>query len=277
MIAVAGVSAVSSPVATGMLYAQALPPPPAYKYDVVSIRRSAPGEQNSGFGPGAQGGLKARNDTAMQLLTFAYDARDYQFLGAPGWAQSERFEINLTPDQSEVVPGPGVARAQLEGWVNRNRQRMQAVLHDRFGLVLRMETRELPVYALTVAKNGHKLATPADPAQGPSMNINNRQQIMAKSATLKMLTDSLSMLLGRFVRDETGLDGAYDFKVEFARDSSIQLPGPLPRPDEPAPATDAGRPSIFTALTEQLGLRLESKRGPVPVFVIEKIERPTEN
>src|SRR4051794_12471429 len=80
---------------------------PVYTYDVVSIRPAAPGQSNSGFSPGAQGGLKARNDTVMQLLSFAYDARDYQFVGAPGWAQSERFDIELTPERSEAAPAPG--------------------------------------------------------------------------------------------------------------------------------------------------------------------------
>ena len=94
---------------------------------------------------------------------------------------------------------------------------------------------------------------------------------------MKMLADSLSTLLGRSVHNETGLEGAYDFKLEFAPDSAIQVPGPNARPDEPPPVNDTGRMSIFTALVEQLGLRLESRRGPVPVFVIEKLERPTEN
>jgi uncharacterized protein (TIGR03435 family) len=203
----------------------------------------------------------------MDLLTFAYSAKGYQFVGAPGWAQSDRFEINLTPDRPDIVLGPGLTNAQLDGWLVRNRQRMQAVLLDRFGLVLRVETKELPTYVLTVAKNGHKLAPPADPSRGPSFNINGRKTIIARSSTMKMLADSLASLLGRFVRDETGLDGAYDFKLEFSLDMS----------DQPAPAGDSGRVSIFTALTEQAGLRLEAKKGPVPVYVIEKIEKPSEN
>lgn len=260
----------------GILQAQELPPP-AYGYEVVSIHPAAPGERNSGFGPGAQGGLRARNQTVVGLLEFAYDTHDYQLEGAPGWAKTDRFEISLTPDRSEIVPGPGMARAHLEGWLSRNRQRMQAVLRDRFGLVLRPETRELPMYALTVAKNGPKLAAPAEPANGTNFSINNGQEITASSSSMKMLADSLSRLLGRFVVDETGLDSSYDFKVEFAPESVVPLSGPVPRPNAPATAGDTGRPSIFTALTEQLGLRLESKKGPVPVFKIEKIGRPTAN
>jgi len=84
------------------------------------------------------------------------------------------------------------------------------------------------------------------------------------------------MVLGHPVRDETGLDGAYDFKMDFAPDSTMPLTR-APAPDEPPAAADPTHPSIFTAITEQLGLRLESKKGPVPVYVVERVERPSEN
>jgi uncharacterized protein (TIGR03435 family) len=244
-------------------------PPPAYGYEVVTIHKAAPGQTNSGFSPGPHAGLHARNDTLMILLTFAYDAREYQFVGAPAWAQTDRYEIELTPDKSEIAIAKDTTKAEFDGWLSRNRQRMQAVLRDRFGLVLRAETREEPLYALTVVKGGPKLATPADPQRGMNFNINNGRQINAHTATMAMLTQSLAQLLGRYVRDETGLDGTYDFTVEF---EPVNAPPPAPgASNEPA------RPSIFTALTEQLGLKLESKKGPVPVFVIEKVEKPSEN
>jgi bla regulator protein blaR1 len=245
------------------------PAPPSYGYEVVSIHKAAPGQNSSGFGPGAHGGLRARNDTAMQLLTFAYDSREYQFVGAPDWTQTERFEIELTPDKADIVVGQDTTAAELDGWIQRNRQRMQAVLRDRFSLVLRAQTAEHPLYALTVAKGGHKLAAPADPKHAVNFNINNGRLITARSATMEILAKSLAQLLGRYVRDETGLDGAYDFKLEFAPVNAA--------PPGPDGANEPASPSIFTALTEQLGLRLESKKGPVPVFVIEKIEKPGEN
>jgi len=212
----------------------------------------------------------------MQLLTFAYDVREYQFAGIPGWVRSDRFDVSFTPDKAEFAPAPGMSRDQLEGLFNRHRQRRQAVLRDRLGLVMHIETKELPVYALTVAKSGHKLSPPANSGQGPHTSV-NRSQITGTSAYLKMLTDALSNLLGRPVTNETGLDGPYDFKLQWTVDSSVQLEGKLPRPNEPAHAEDVGGTSIFTALQEQLGLKLESKKGPVPVFVIEKLEKPTEN
>ena len=162
----------------------------------------------------------------------------------------------------------------MDGWRSRQRQRLQAVLRDRFNLALRVETRELPIYVLTVARSGHKLAAPAHPERGQNASVNGAQQIVGTNATMEALAGLVSMVLGRPVRDETGLDGAYDFKLDWAPDSTQ---GPAARPGEPAPAIEPGPGSIFAALTEKLGLRLESKKGPVPVYVVEKIEKPSDN
>src|SRR6185369_7156573 len=178
---------------------------------------------NSGFSPGPQGGLRARNVTALKALTFAYGVQDYQVIGAPGWAKSDRYEMSLTPDQSEIVPGQETSRAAMDGWLTRQRQRMQAVLRDRFSLVLRTETRELPIYVLSTAKGGHKLTAPAHPERLQNMNINNGRQIVGTTASTKALAESLAMLLGRPVHDETGLDGAYDFKVDWTPDPTMPL------------------------------------------------------
>jgi len=145
---------------------------------------------------------------------------------------------------------------------NRHRQRMQAVLRDRLGLVLRAETKDLPVYALTVAKGGHKLAPPTE--RGFGMRT-GRDRIAASGASIKQLTDSLSSLLGRPVINETGLEGPFDFNLQWTPDAQLATPG-----------ENAGA-SIFAAIQEQLGLKLESKKGPVSVFVVEKIEKPSEN
>jgi uncharacterized protein (TIGR03435 family) len=263
------VGSIVAACALSTVLAQELPPP-AYGYEVVSIRAADPNERNSGFGRGAQGGLRVRNKTAQELLAFAYDVREFQLVGVPAWARSERYEINLTPDRADLIPDGPVSPSQLEGWLTRNRQRMQAVLRDRFSLALHSDTRELNRYVLTVSKGGHKLAAPANPARGTSFNMNNGQQITATSSTMKMLAGTLASILGHYVQDKTGLDGSFDFKLEFAPVSS-GLPA---RADE---ANDTGRPSIFTALTEQAGLRLESEKGPVPVLVIEKLEKPSGN
>jgi uncharacterized protein (TIGR03435 family) len=263
-------------VAIAILATTPLRSQPAYQYEVVSIHRAAPDQNSSGFSEGPQGGMRARNVTAQETLAFAYAVQDYQLAGIPAWGKTERFEISFTPDRSEIVPGRETPRAAFEGWLDRQRQRMKAVLRDRFNLTVHEETRELPTYVLTVAKGGPKLSASAHPERTQSMNINRGRQIVATTAPMKSLAEALGMLLGRPVRDETGLDGAYDFRVDFAPDPTLPLSGPgsgVP----PASSEDAGQPSIFTALTEKLGLRLDSRKGPVTVYVIDRIERPSEN
>jgi uncharacterized protein (TIGR03435 family) len=267
----AGIAALTIPSAIGIIRAQILPPPPAYTYDVVSIHRSSPDERRTIIGPGAQGGLRMQYATAMTMLTFAYGVRDYQIVGAPGWISSDHFDVTFTPDKTELALAVGSTANELDSVMSRQKQRLQAVLRDRFGLTLRAETRELPIYALIVAKGGHKLSQPTVANHGVFLQARGTQLIAnGPGATMKMLADQLSVILGRPVSNETGLDGLYDFKLEWTPDLPAQ-----PSPDEPVSAT--GGPSIFTALTEQLGLRLESRRGPVPVYVIEKIEKPGEN
>lgn len=268
ILSAAAVSVLVTPLVIGMLRAQTLPPAPAHTYEVVSIRPSAPGDPNSRLGPGPQGGMRTQNTTVMQLLTFAYDLREYQFANVPGWVTSSRFDVTFTPDKPEAAPGPGMPREQMEGMFNRHRQRMQAVLRDRFSLVLRAETKELPMYSLTIAKGGAKLAPPATPGAGPHTSV-SRGQITGTGAYVKMLTDALSSLLGRAVTNDTGLDGPFDFKVQWTPDPAA--------PGEPSHTEDTSGTSIFAAVQEQLGLKLDSKKGPVPVFVVERIEKPTEN
>jgi uncharacterized protein (TIGR03435 family) len=254
------------PLVTGIAFAQTSLPP-AYTYEVVSIHKSDPAARNIHIGPGPQGGLQTTNTSPMTLLTFAYGVRDYQILNAPGWVSSEHFDVTFTPDKTEVAPDPGMPLKELQAYLSRGQQRMQAVLRDRFGLVLRTETRELPIYSLTSARNGNKLLPHEAGKPGPSISTNGRAQIKATGATLDMLAKQLSMQLGRPVRDETRLDGQYDFTLNWTPD---------PEPGSASESNPLG-PSIFTAITDQLGLRLESTKGPVQVYVIEKIEQPGDN
>jgi bla regulator protein blaR1 len=245
-------------VAIGILHAQAPPPEPKYTYEVVSVRPSKPGEQGSRIMPGPQGGMRTQNTLLTQLISFAFKLGEYQLSGVPDWVQSQHFDVEFTPDKAEVMPGPGASQEQMEGFIGRNQQRMQAVLRDRFGLVLRAETKPQQMYALTIAKGGHKLV-PADEQAGPRMRF-GRGELTAEGAFINMLTFRLGEVLGRYVADETGLEGKFNMNMRWAQDDK----------------GDEG-PSLFTALTEQLGLKLESKKGPVPVFIIEKIEKPVAN
>jgi len=272
MIFTACVAGALAPFAIGVLRSQTLPPPPAYTYDVVSIHKSDPGQRNVHMGEGPQGGVRTINTSVLILISAAYKVQTYQIIGAPGWVSSEHFDVTFTPDRAEAVVDPSKSLKEWQSSWSRNMQRLQAVLRDRFRLVLRAETRELPIYGLDQAKGGAKLSPHMDGRPGPSIQTNGDRQITATDATMEMLAEQLSMMLGRPVHDETGLQGRFDLKLDWTPD----LDSPMGQSLQ-SPINSAAGPSIFTALTEQLGLRLESKKGPVQVYVVEKIERPSEN
>jgi uncharacterized protein (TIGR03435 family) len=255
MLAAAAAVAMATPFLIGVIRAQTLPPAPAYGYDVVSVHRSDPAGTGAGMRPGPQGGWRSQNTTAINLLTIAYDIAECQVIGAPAWASSDRYDVTFTPDKSQPPPGPG-NRAERSA----NGQRLQAVLRDRFGLIMRVETRELPIYVLRQAKNGSKLLPHVDGA--PELIQINPGSMVGGKVTVDILAKMLSGEFRRPVYNETGLTGQYDFKLDWTPDSDA--------------SPDAAAGSIFGAV-DQLGLRLESKKGPVQVYVIEKIERPTEN
>jgi uncharacterized protein (TIGR03435 family) len=149
---------------------------------------------------------------------------------------------------------------------------LRNLLADRFHLVSRIETRELPVYALVLARPGQlgprltKTAITDCMKTGQFCGTNSSNMVIRSVAeTMTRLAEQVSPLAGRTVIDRTGLDGRYDFEVTWTSDA---LRSPRPNDDGP---------SIFTALQEQLGLRLEAQRGPVEIMVIERVERPTED
>ena len=270
MLAAAAVAAMSAPFLIGVIRAQTLPPAPAYGYDVVSIHKSDPAAIGGQLGPGPQGGWRSQNTSVMMLITAAYDIADYQVIGAPAWVDSDRYDVTFTPDKPQAPPGRGGSEKDRQAYWTGNRQRLQAVLRDRFGLLLRVETHELPIYELRQAKNGSRLSPHAEGT--PGVIQFHAESIVFVDATTAVLAKMLSSEFHRPVYDETGLTGKYDFKLDWT-------PDPDASPDAAAAglSSPARAAAIFTAVTEQLGLRLEPKRGPVQVYVVEKIERPAEN
>ncbi len=232
-------------------------------------------------------------DASVRLLMQnAYTVQPFQIAGGPDWVGSERYSI-------EATAGGNSGRARMF-------LMLQSLLEDRFHLKIHRESRELPVYALVAARNGLKLPAPKEggcesPAPGsPSEWAGGRMpppgQAQAPAApcgtvriALEMsgarmegakiampeLVRTLSLALGRAVEDRTGFTGLFDVRLDFLPDQTTEaLPPP---PPGSAAALDSRYPSIVTALQEQLGLRLESARGPVDVIVIDHIERPTAN
>jgi uncharacterized protein (TIGR03435 family) len=205
---------------------------------------------NSGFKRAAPGALNATNVSLKKLITYAYDLQDYQITGDAGWMESERYDI-----LAKGEPGPDSARLI--------RQRVQTLLADRFQLAFHRTTKELPTFDLTVAKKGPKLKETT--ATQMELVTNGHHLTCQKVSMAQFAKVFLQGQLHRSVVDRTELKGEYDFTMDWAPDEA----------GAEAPAGDG--PSFFTALQEQLGLRVEPGKGPVEILVIDRAERPSEN
>jgi bla regulator protein BlaR1 len=269
LLAVFGMAAVAGPIVIGLVNAppsraqeQTATAPPK-EFEVASIKPSAPsGPMNRIRVEMAPGGrFNASNITVKFLIQQAYGVKDFQITGGPGWINSERYDLVAKADGD-------VGRAE------QLRPLIQKLLADRFQLTIHRDTKELPIYALVVGKNGPKFKE--SEASGPGPNIRmGRGLINGQGMGMDMLASQLSNPLGRTVLDRTGLKGRYDIKLEFTPEEGAgRGPGDGP---EAAPPPDTTGPSLFTALQEQLGLKLESSKGPVEIIVIDRIEKPTEN
>jgi uncharacterized protein (TIGR03435 family) len=246
-------------------------------FEVASVKPADPDSRgvSMGFTPG--GGVRIRPGTLLNIIMMAYDVQRYQISGAPAWIGSEQFVIEA---KGSGTPDPEIKDATAPER-NAARRKLQALLADRFKLVVRHETKEAPVYALVLGKNGHKLRASDKGFDG--VTGTRPGQLKAEKVGTDLLSRMLSMITGRPVQDRTGLKGTYAFDLEWAPDPG-GMPGKGGGPIAEAKADAAGvtlpdpsAVSIFTAVQEQLGLRLEATRGPVESIVIERVERPTAN
>jgi uncharacterized protein (TIGR03435 family) len=273
----------------GMAQSQNVEPAPRPAFEVASIKPSAPG----GPGVGQWGGVRylpgtrmaARYASVRFLIQVAYGVRDFQVTGGPGWMNTEDYDITAKGDD-------GAQESQL-------RLMLQALLADRFKLIFHRETKKMPVYFLTVAKGGIKLVEPKEgscvtfdlngPQPTPGQPLPNFCGNMRRSSKgldgfkirMWQLTMYFSDVLRRPVIDKTDFKSTFDAHLEFARNKALTgilgntaPSGPVGPPTLPA---DSSAPSIFTAVQEQLGLKLESTKGPVELLVIDQVERPNEN
>ena len=226
-------------------------------YDVVSIRPS----NIEGMSVSSNGDrFVARGTTLWGLLFNAYKLRPNDDIpGLPGWAKSEKFDVEAGMDAGTYAELQSMP--VQEQWEQRTIM-LQAILADRFKLKMHYESRERPIYALVIAKSGSKLKEwPSDkPPGGISWG---KGQIEVRGAPMENFAFCLSDTLGRVVVDKTGLTGKYDIGLKWI-------------PDELQGTPDAAA-SIFTAIQEQLGLKLESTRGTVQTFVVDHVEQPSQN
>lgn len=219
-------------------------------------------------------GLSAIGVPAKFLIEFAYNIKDFQVSGGPGWIDSEKYDIDAKMDESNIEAIKKMPRDQA---VEQRRLMLQSLLADRFKLKVTHSSKELPVYALVVAKSGPKLSQAADTSApagaGPKGQLRfTPGELTGTGISISGLANQLSRELGRNVVDKTGLTGNYDFTLRWTPE---QPAAPGAAGDAPPP--DSSGPSIFTAIQEQLGLKLESQKGPVELLIIDSIERPSEN
>jgi bla regulator protein BlaR1 len=241
-------------------------------FEVASVKPGDPGSRRFGIGSrGTQ--FQVTNAPLKMMIGFAYDIQNHQILGGPKWIISDRFNI-------EARPGPGAPMATGPEGLRAQRLMLQSLLEERFKLRLHREIRIEQVYELVVAKGGPRLTPSAGPGADGREGIFGRGfgGLTATNRPIESLAGLLSQRLGRSVIDKTGLSGKYDFELSFMPEVS---PGDLelfgPPPPEAIPPADANLPSIFTALPDQIGLKLESARGPVEVVVIDSAEKPDAN
>jgi uncharacterized protein (TIGR03435 family) len=280
-------------------------PGPRPTFEVATVKPSIVDFNHCGGadGPAGPGRLVLKCATLENLIQQAYavfanalslNPQTFPISGAPAWLDSDHYDITAKADGNppvEMMLGP----------------MLQTLLEDRFKLKLHHETREVPVYALTVVKSGLKLkplekpdCDPVDiakilapPAPGqPPPNFCGAAKLGRKGGLLTLNIHTMSLKefsqyisrgplgpqLDRPVIDKTGVDGIFDFHLEFVPDQNT--PGfllQLRRPAGPAPSDDPAGPSIFTALPEQLGLKLEPTKGPGEFLVIDHVERPSDN
>jgi uncharacterized protein (TIGR03435 family) len=273
--------------------AQAPQGAPLPSFEVASVKPNKSGEGFIRFGMQPGGRFTAVNAPLRQLIVFAYTPlQPFQIEGGPGWINSDRFDVTAKAE--------GVVTPIAPGSAGPIQQMMQSLLAERFKLVAHRETKEQQIYTLVLARSDGRLGKqiqpattdcaalaaargrgtgPAGPPQPPPPGGRPECGLMmgpasfeAGSTTLTELARLLSQRVNRVVVDKTGLTGRYDFNVEFTPDQmppqGAQLNG------APFPAIDPNGPSIFTALQEQLGLKLESGRGPVEMLVIDSVEPP---
>ena len=238
----------------------------AQTFEVASIKPNASGDNRVMIGIQPGGRFTATGVTLKMLISQAYDVREFQIVNAPGWAETEHYDINAKAEGA----GERITPDQL-------RPMLRALIEERFQLKTHNETKEMPLYALKVGKSGPKL-TASTGEQGPMVRM-GRGQLTAKKVPMSMLVQQLARQLGRKVIDQTELKGDFDFTLEWAPDLGQGGGGPFGGPPSPdaLPSADSSGPSVFTALQEQLGLRLESQKGPVEILAIDKVEKPSEN
>jgi len=267
-------------------------------FEVASVKANKSGDNRIGIGFQPGGRFRATNVPLRELISAAYGTPQplpaFQITGGPKWIESDRFDI-VAKAPGDPQPGPNGPQTAMFAM-------LRTLLADRFQLILHSESKEMAIYALVLARADGKLgpqlkpaatdcaammaaargrgAPPPPPAPGERMPCGMRMfpgNLSGGSSSIAQLTNVLARFVNRTVVDQTGLAGNYDLDLQWTPDQMPQGRGDPP-PGAPAlPSIDPNGPSIFTAVQEQLGLKLESTKGTVSVVVIDRVEHPTED
>jgi uncharacterized protein (TIGR03435 family) len=229
----------------------------AQTFDVATVRPQSAGDSTFFIRPPINGRFTAMGATAKLLLMLAYDVQESRIVGGPPWIGTAKWNIEARTEVGGRFSAPDTQRM------------LQNLLVERFGLRVHRDTAQLPVYALTMAKSGPKFK--ASERERTNIRVTGKS-INIERGNIAALTQVLASALGRPVIDQTGLTEFYDLSVEWD-DAPIADGGVFGTATTPAPPYERG--SVFTALQEQLGLRLESVRAPVEVIVLEHIATPS--
>jgi len=259
--------------------------PASAAFEVASVRPNKSGDGRVMVGVQPGGRFNASNVPLRLLLRQAFNVQDFQIVGGPDWITSDRFDV--------------VAKAPdgVEFTADVMRPMLRTLLVERFKLAFHNETRDMPVYALMKARTDGKLGAglmpasidcaalggrrgsgppPAPPQPGQKMDCGmmiGPGRLNAGGMPMSNLATALAPQVGRIVLDKTELMGNYDFELSYAPEAIGSVGGPPLLNGGPLPV-DPNAPNLFTALQEQLGLKLDSQRGPVDVVVIDRIEQP---
>jgi uncharacterized protein (TIGR03435 family) len=250
-------------------------------FEVASIKPSPSGGRGRGFGVTPAGQFMAQGMTVADLLGVAYGKglplRRFQITGGPGWIDTDRFDISA--NSPVAAPPPEQLSAMI-----------RALLTERFKLAAKEETKDAPIYVLNLARRDGQLApklktsgytcfvAPVPDADRDKCVFNIGYGVLTgRGVSMPTLAYSIQNFygIGRLVVDRTGLVGGYDMDMEWAPLTQFRQPGNLDPPSDAADRPVNSGPTIFIALKDQLGLSLDSSRGPVPTVVIERIEKPT--
>lgn len=246
---------------------------PGAVFEVATIKPSDLSMRGSSAGSRPNGAFSSKNRQLKNVICDAYEVLPMQCFGGPAWLESDRYDIDAKPDSATAE------QLMKLSWKERGpvqRRMEQALLADRLKLKTHFETKEMTVFALVVAKGGLKIheAKPDDTYAnglkrtdgkpfGTRVFMMGNGSMTAQGMSLDNLVLNLPGITGHLVENKTGLTGVYDFTLHYS-------PTDPPPPDSPAP-------SIYTALEEQLGLKLEPIKAPVKSLVIDHVERPSEN